>query len=67
MYASASRLVLETPKTRVAKPLRYAGFLEHTIKSKLLFERMRFEPLLDSNANILFVDRVNVVSVPAPE
>lgn len=67
VYASSSRLILATPKTRAVDALRYAGFLERTIKSKPLFSHIRFEPLLGVNATMLFVDRFNFGAIPAPE
>lgn len=67
VYASSSRLILATPKTRAVDALRYAGFLERTIKSKPLFQHIRFEPLLGINASMLFVDRFNFGAIPAPE
>jgi DNA polymerase elongation subunit (family B) len=67
VFASTSRLILSTPKTKAVDALRYAGFLERTIKSKPLFQHLRFEPLLAINSGMLFVDRFNYGAVPAPE
>ncbi len=67
VYASLSRLILATPKTKTIDGLRYAGFLEKTIKTKPLFRHISFSPLLAVYSGILFVDRFNYGALPAPE
>lgn len=67
VYACPSRLILATPKVNTFDALRYAGFLERTIKSKQLFEHIKFEPILAISAGMLFVDRFNYGAVPAYE
>lgn len=67
VYASMSRLILATPKTKTMDGLRYAGFLEKTIKTKPLFRHISFSPLLAVYSGILFVDRFNYGALPAPE
>eukprot|EP00737_Agarophyton_chilense_P000701 gb/GEZJ01000776.1/.p1 GENE.gb/GEZJ01000776.1/~~gb/GEZJ01000776.1/.p1 ORF type:complete len:1790 (-),score=227.93 gb/GEZJ01000776.1/:5472-10268(-) len=67
VYASSSRLVLATPKTHTVDGLRYAGFLEKTIKEKALFRHIRFHPVIGVYAGLLFVDRFNYGALPAPE
>lgn len=67
VYASISRLIIATPKTRTIDGLRYAGFLEKTLKEKSLFRHIGFEPLLGVYVGLLFVDRFNFGALPAPE
>lgn len=67
VYASMSRLILATPKTKTIDGLRYAGFLEKTLKEKLLFRHIGFEPLLGVYVGLLFVDRFNYGALPASE
>lgn len=67
VYASMSRLILATPKTKTMDGLRYAGFLEKTLKEKPLFRHIGFEPLLGVYVGLLFVDRFNYGALPAPE
>lgn len=67
VYASMSRLILATPKTVTIDGLRYAGFLEKTVKEKSLFKHIEFEPLLGVYSSLLFVDRFNYGALPAPE
>lgn len=67
VFASLSRLILATPKTQTLDGLRYAGFLEKTVKGKPLFRHVHFEPLMGIYASLLFVDRFNYCALPAPE
>lgn len=67
VYASLSRIILATPKTHTIDGLRYAGFLETTVKEKPLFRHVHFEPLLGVYSVLLFVDRFNYGVLPAPE
>lgn len=67
VYASMSRLIIVTPKTATIDGLRYAGFLEKTLKEKPLFRHIGFEPLLGIYVGLLFVDRFNYGALPAPE
>ena len=67
VFASMSRLILATPKTQTVDGLRYAGFLEKTVKSKPLFRHVHFEPLIGVYSGLLFVDRFNYGALPAPE
>lgn len=67
VYASSSRLLLATPKTETIDGLRYAGFLEKTVKEKPLFRHLRFHPVIGVYASLLFVDRFNYGALPAPE
>lgn len=67
VYASLSRLILATPKTRTIDGLRYAGFLEKTVKEKSLFRHIHFEPLIGVYSGLLFFDRFNYGALPAPE
>lgn len=67
VYASMSRLILSTPKTVTLDGLRYAGFLEKTVKEKPLFKHVSFEPILGVYAGLLFLDRFNYGALPAPE
>lgn len=67
VYASMSRVILATPKLHAVDGLRYAGFLEKTIKEKPLFRHIQFQPLVGVYAGLLFVDRFNFGALPAPE
>lgn len=67
VFASLSRIILATPKTKTLDGLRYAGFLEKTVKEKPLFRHIHFEPLLGVYSGLLFVDRFNYGALPAPE
>lgn len=67
VYASMSRMILATPKMVTLDGLRYAGFLEKTIKEKGLFKHIMFQPLLGVYAGLLFMDRFNYADLPVPE
>lgn len=67
VYASISRIVMATPKTQTLDGLRYAGFLEKTVKEKALFKHIHFQPLIGVYSGLLFVDRFNYGALPAPE
>lgn len=67
VFASLSRLILATPKINTLDGLRYAGFLEKTLRSKPLFRHVQFEPLVGVYSGLLFLDRFNYGALPAPE
>ncbi len=67
VHASLTRLILATPKSSTMDGLRYAGFLEKTIREKPIFKHIRFAPIHSVYSSILFIDRYNFGALPAPE
>ena len=67
VYASLSRLILATPKSNTIDGLRYAGFLEKTIRENPIFKHIRFSPIHSVYSSMLFIDRYNFGALPAPE
>jgi len=67
VYASTSRLIIATPKVHTIAGLRYAGFLEKTIRANPLFAHVRFSPVLAVYSSLLFLNRYNYGALPAAE
>lgn len=67
VFASLSRIILATPKTETLDGLRYAGFLETTLRTKPLFRHIHFQPLIGVYSSLLFVDRLNFGALPSTE
>jgi len=66
-YASVSKIVLVTPKNEAFDGLRYAAFIESTLREKAMFGGIRFAPLIGVYQSLLFADPFNYSGVPALE
>lgn len=67
IYASTTRLILATPRVGCIPGLRYASFLQKTIRGMPLFKHITLHPIKGVYSALLFVDRFNFAALPTPE